>query len=59
MPAIRSAPGLAGAVGLRGFLPEQGLQAVMAGSLLHLKTSQGEGWLVGKRSSLLMSLSGP
>ena len=31
----------------------------MAGSLLHLNTSQGEGWLVGEGSSLLMSLSGP
>jgi hypothetical protein len=37
---------------LRGFLPEQGKQAVMAGSLLHLNTTQGEGWLVREREQL-------
>jgi glycosyltransferase involved in cell wall biosynthesis len=36
--------GLSGAVRLRGFLPEADKQAIVAGSLLHLNTSQGEGW---------------
>jgi glycosyltransferase involved in cell wall biosynthesis len=31
-------------VRLRGFLPEADKQALVAGSLLHLNTSQGEGW---------------
>jgi glycosyltransferase involved in cell wall biosynthesis len=31
-------------VRLRGFLPEAEKRAVVAGSLLHLNTSQGEGW---------------
>ncbi|HEX6521206.1 MAG TPA: glycosyltransferase family 4 protein [Streptosporangiaceae bacterium] len=35
---------LTGLVRLRGFLPEAGKHAVVAGSLLHLNTSQGEGW---------------
>jgi len=39
-----AAAGLAGPVQLRGFLPEPEKQAVVAGSLLHLNTSQGEGW---------------
>jgi glycosyltransferase involved in cell wall biosynthesis len=39
-----AACGLAGTVRLRGFLPEAQKQAVVAGSLLHLSTSQGEGW---------------
>ncbi len=39
-----AARGLASAVRLRGFLPEAEKQAVVAGSLLHLNTSQGEGW---------------
>ena len=49
-PAARSlaarlaAHGLAGTVRLRGFLPEAEKQAIVAGSLLHLNTSQGEGW---------------
>jgi glycosyltransferase involved in cell wall biosynthesis len=49
-PAARSlagsvaARGLAGTVQLRGFLPEAEKQAIVAGSLLHLNTSQGEGW---------------
>jgi glycosyltransferase involved in cell wall biosynthesis len=49
-PAARSlagrvaARGLAGTVRLRGFLPEAEKQSVMAGSLLHLNTSLGEGW---------------
>ena len=39
-----SAAGLAGAVRLRGFLPEAEKTALVAGSLLHLNTSHGEGW---------------
>lgn len=38
------ASGLAGAVRLHGFLPEEEKQAIVSGSLLHLSTSQGEGW---------------
>jgi glycosyltransferase involved in cell wall biosynthesis len=36
--------GLAERVRLRGFLPEADKRAAVAGSLLHLNTSQGEGW---------------
>jgi len=39
-----AARGLADHVRLRGFLPEADKRAVVAGSLLHLNTSQGEGW---------------
>jgi glycosyltransferase involved in cell wall biosynthesis len=39
-----AARGLDGTVRLRGFLPEAGKHAAVAGSLLHLNTSQGEGW---------------
>jgi glycosyltransferase involved in cell wall biosynthesis len=39
-----TARGLAGRVRLRGFLPEASKRAAVAGSLLHLNTSQGEGW---------------
>ncbi|HEX5289542.1 MAG TPA: glycosyltransferase family 4 protein [Streptosporangiaceae bacterium] len=42
--AIGSVPDLAGAVHLRGYLPEADKQAVVGQSLLHLNTSQGEGW---------------
>jgi glycosyltransferase involved in cell wall biosynthesis len=35
---------LADVVRLRGFLPERDKQALVAGSVLHLNTSQGEGW---------------
>jgi glycosyltransferase involved in cell wall biosynthesis len=35
---------LEGTVRLRGFLPEEQKQAIVAGSLLHLNTSAGEGW---------------
>jgi glycosyltransferase involved in cell wall biosynthesis len=42
--AIGSAPGRAGSVLLRGYLSEEDKQAVVAASLLHLNTSQGEGW---------------
>jgi glycosyltransferase involved in cell wall biosynthesis len=39
-----SARGLADRVRLRGFLPEADKRAAVARSLLHLNTSQGEGW---------------
>ncbi len=39
-----TARALEGRVRLRGFLPEAEKQAAVAGSLLHLNTSQGEGW---------------
>jgi glycosyltransferase involved in cell wall biosynthesis len=39
-----AARGLDSAVRLRGFVAEQAKQALVAGSLLHLNTSQGEGW---------------
>jgi glycosyltransferase involved in cell wall biosynthesis len=39
-----TARGLADHVRLRGFLPEADKRAAVAGSLLHLNTSQGEGW---------------
>jgi glycosyltransferase involved in cell wall biosynthesis len=46
-PALASAveaAGLAGTVRLHGFVPEARKQEIVAGSLLHLNTSQGEGW---------------
>ena len=39
-----TAQGLDSVVRLRGFVEEQAKQALVAGSLLHLNTSQGEGW---------------
>jgi len=39
-----TALGLGERVRLRGFLPEADKRAAVAGSLLHLNTSQGEGW---------------
>jgi glycosyltransferase involved in cell wall biosynthesis len=39
-----TALGLGDRVRLRGFLPEPDKRAAVAGSLLHLNTSQGEGW---------------
>ena len=39
-----AAHGLTGAVRLHGFLPEARKQALVAKALLHLNTSQGEGW---------------
>jgi glycosyltransferase involved in cell wall biosynthesis len=39
-----AAYGLDSTVRLRGFLPEPDKQALVAGSLLHLNTSQGDGW---------------
>ena len=44
LAAAAAARGLDGVVRLRGFLPEQAKQALVAGSVLHLSTSQGEGW---------------
>jgi len=42
--ALAAAPGLAGAVHLHGYLTEEAKQAIVGRSLLHLNTSQGEGW---------------
>ncbi|HEU5392442.1 MAG TPA: glycosyltransferase family 4 protein, partial [Streptosporangiaceae bacterium] len=42
--AIGSGPGLAEAVRLHGFLADRDKRDVVSGSLLHLNTSQGEGW---------------
>jgi glycosyltransferase involved in cell wall biosynthesis len=42
--AVRAVPGMAGSVRLRGYVREEDKQAIVAGSLLHLSTSQGEGW---------------
>ena len=42
--AIASVPGLAEAVRLHGFLADRDKRDVVSGSLLHLNTSQGEGW---------------
>jgi glycosyltransferase involved in cell wall biosynthesis len=39
-----AAAGLDGVVRLHGFLPEVRKEQIVAGSLLHLNTSQGEGW---------------
>ena len=39
-----AASGLSGTVRLHGFLPEADKQAIVSRSLLHLNTSQGEGW---------------
>jgi glycosyltransferase involved in cell wall biosynthesis len=39
-----SAAGLSGAVHLHGYLSEEAKAALVAGSLLHLNTSRGEGW---------------
>jgi glycosyltransferase involved in cell wall biosynthesis len=44
LAAAVEARGLGGLVRLRGFLSEAEKQAVVAGSLLHLNTSSGEGW---------------
>jgi glycosyltransferase involved in cell wall biosynthesis len=46
-PSLASAAGAAGLDGvvrLHGFLPEARKRQIVAGSLLHLNTSQGEGW---------------
>jgi glycosyltransferase involved in cell wall biosynthesis len=39
-----TARGLGDVVRLRGFLPEADKQSLVAGALLHLNTSRGEGW---------------
>jgi glycosyltransferase involved in cell wall biosynthesis len=39
-----TAPGPAGAIRVHGYLSETDKQAIVARSLLHLNTSQGEGW---------------
>jgi glycosyltransferase involved in cell wall biosynthesis len=44
LAAAVAARGLGTTVRLRGFLSEADKQAAVAGSLLHLNTSQGEGW---------------
>jgi glycosyltransferase involved in cell wall biosynthesis len=44
LAAAVTARGLAGVVRLRGFLPEAEKERVLAGSVLHLNTSLGEGW---------------
>ena len=41
MPRAR---GLGGTLRLHGFVPEARKREIVAGSLLHLNTSQGEGW---------------
>jgi glycosyltransferase involved in cell wall biosynthesis len=42
--AVQAAGDLAGAVRQHGYLSEEDKQAIVAQSLLHLNTSQGEGW---------------
>jgi glycosyltransferase involved in cell wall biosynthesis len=42
--AAIAACGLTESVRLRGFLPEAERDAIVAGAVLHLNTSQGEGW---------------
>jgi glycosyltransferase involved in cell wall biosynthesis len=42
--AIEAVPGRAQAVRLHGFLADNDKRDIVAGSLLHLNTSQGEGW---------------
>jgi glycosyltransferase involved in cell wall biosynthesis len=44
LAAAIEARGLSGTVRLHGFVPEARKQQIVAGSLLHLNTSQGEGW---------------
>jgi glycosyltransferase involved in cell wall biosynthesis len=44
LAAAIEARGLRGALRLHGFVPEARKQEIVAGSLLHLNTSQGEGW---------------
>jgi glycosyltransferase involved in cell wall biosynthesis len=42
--AQEPAGGLPGAIHLHGYVPDAGKDAILARSLLHLSTSQGEGW---------------
>jgi glycosyltransferase involved in cell wall biosynthesis len=44
LAALVAGRGLDSVVRLRGFVAEQAKQALVAGALLHLNTSQGEGW---------------
>ena len=44
LTALVAGHGLDSVVRLHGFVAEQAKQALVAGSLLHLNTSQGEGW---------------
>jgi len=44
LAAGAGARGLAGTLRLHGFVPEARKREIVAGSLLHLNTSQGEGW---------------
>ena len=44
LAAAVAAAGLADAVRLHGFLADRDKREIVAGSLLHLNTSQGEGW---------------
>ena len=44
LAAGAEARGLGGTLRLHGFVPEARKQEIVAGSLLHLNTSQGEGW---------------
>jgi len=44
LAAMAAAGGLDGVFRLRGFMAEQAKQALVAGSIAHLNTSQGEGW---------------
>ena len=44
LAALVTAHGLDSVLRLRGFVEEHAKQALVAGSLLHLNTSQGEGW---------------
>jgi glycosyltransferase involved in cell wall biosynthesis len=44
LAAAIASRGLSGSVRLRGFLPEADRDAIIARSVLHLNTSQGEGW---------------
>jgi glycosyltransferase involved in cell wall biosynthesis len=44
LAAVVARRGLDSAIRLRGFVDEPAKQALVAGSLLHLNTSQGEGW---------------
>jgi glycosyltransferase involved in cell wall biosynthesis len=44
LAAAIEARGLGGTVRLHGFVPEARKQEIVAASLLHLNTSQGEGW---------------
>lgn len=42
--AVKAVPGMAGEVRQHGYVSEEDKRAIVARSLLHLNTSQGEGW---------------